>query len=58
LEAAKDRHYFVASDPSGQKVGSGGGTAWLLAAHYKSLNISGFHDYLNSGKKIIVHAGV
>lgn len=57
LEAAKNRNYFVASDPSGQKVGSGGGTAWLLAAHYDSLNISGFHDYLKSDKKIIIHAG-
>ncbi len=57
LEAAKNRNYFVVSDPPGQKAGSGGGTAWLLAAHYKSLNFSGFHDYLKSEKKIIIHAG-
>lgn len=57
LEAGKGRDYFVVSDPPGRKVGSGGGTAWLLAEHFASSGSSGFENYLSSEKKIIIHAG-
>lgn len=50
--------WFVMSDPEGSKIGSGGGTAWLLAGHQKCINHSGvFADYLAADKKIIIHAG-
>lgn len=46
------------SDPEGLKVGSGGGTAWLLAGHQKYVSHSGsFTDYLEADKRIIIHAG-
>lgn len=57
LEAAKGRDFFVTSDPGGRKVGSGGGTAWLLAKHYESSDTSDFCNYLQSDKKILIHAG-
>jgi galactokinase/mevalonate kinase-like predicted kinase len=48
---------FAISDPEGSKIGSGGGTAWLLGNHCNSLNFANFDDYLSSDKKIIIHAG-
>lgn len=48
---------FTASDPPGTKVGSGGGTAWLLARHYAASGLKSFDDYLASEKKVIIHAG-
>lgn len=48
---------LVLADPAGVKVGSGGGTAWLLANHYQKSGHKRFDSYLSSGKKIIIHAG-
>ncbi|MDR2928923.1 MAG: hypothetical protein LBV41_12110 [Cytophagaceae bacterium] len=53
----KTKNIFTASDPSGTKVGSGGGTAWLLAKHFEQLQEPHFSPYLSSEKKIIIHAG-
>ena len=51
-------NWFVLSDPKGSKIGSGGGTAHLLAEHRKSrMSNTGFGEYLAAGKKIIIHAG-
>jgi galactokinase/mevalonate kinase-like predicted kinase len=50
--------WFVSCDPEGTRIGSGGGTAWLLSAHRKQGDQTGnFNDYLRSGKKILLHAG-
>lgn len=50
--------WFATSDPPGTKVGSGGGSAWLLAQHKQQYGESqAFGDYLQSGKRIIIHAG-
>ncbi len=51
-------NWFVLSDPEDFRIGSGGGTAYLLAEHKKQScdNIS-FQDYASSSKKIIIHAG-
>ncbi|MBN2812592.1 MAG: bifunctional fucokinase/L-fucose-1-P-guanylyltransferase, partial [Bacteroidales bacterium] len=50
--------WFAISDPSGTKVGSGGGSAWLLAQHMQQSGATlSFGDYLQSGKRIIIHAG-
>ncbi|MFC0878569.1 bifunctional fucokinase/fucose-1-phosphate guanylyltransferase [Saccharicrinis sp. FJH2] len=48
-------NWFVASDPPGNKIGSGGGTAFLLSEHSKKLG--GMENYLSQDKKIIIHAG-
>jgi galactokinase/mevalonate kinase-like predicted kinase len=53
----KKTTHFAMSDPAGAKIGSGGGTAWLLANHFKQLNHTDFDTYLSKDKKIIIHAG-
>lgn len=60
--------YFCTNDPIGHKLGSGGGTAWLLQQAYDaSLNDKGkrikdtaletFGQWLGSEKRILLHAG-
>jgi galactokinase/mevalonate kinase-like predicted kinase len=51
-------NWFVLSDPKGSKIGSGGGTAHLLAGHKKSrMKDAAFGEYLAAEKRIIIHAG-
>jgi galactokinase/mevalonate kinase-like predicted kinase len=58
LQNANACEWFVSSDPEGAKVGSGGGTAWLLAQDWQSrFSEQSFDDYLKGNKKIIIHAG-
>lgn len=61
--------YFCTHDPIGHRLGSGGGTTWLLQEAFKderSLNSSkgdcastdiSFPDWLSKEKRILVHAG-
>ena len=56
--------YFCTNDPVGHKLGSGGGTAWLLRQAYgASLNDNGksddeeFDRWLGREKRILLHAG-
>ena len=54
----KTETWFVAADPEGSGIGSGGGTAYLLAEHRrKTQEGNSFPDYLAADKKIIIHAG-
>ena len=53
--------YFCTCDPIGHRLGSGGGTAWLLeqafqseARHDKEEN---FGNWLQSERRILIHAG-
>jgi hypothetical protein len=48
---------FVTSDPEGGKIGSGGGSSWLLAQHFKNYKTTDFAGYLHSDQRIIIHAG-
>ena len=50
-------NWFVVSDPKGTKIGSGGGTAYLLAKHLEENSTTNFDKYLAENKKIIIHAG-
>jgi len=51
-------NWFVLSDPKGTKIGSGGGTAYLLAEHKKLRMMSAsWKEYITAEKKIIIHAG-
>lgn len=50
LSCKPKENWFVASDPIGARVGSGGGTAHLLAEYKKE-------GYSPEEKKIIIHAG-
>ena len=56
--------FFCTNDPVGHKLGSGGGTAWLLRQAYgASLNDNGksddeaFGQWLGREKRILLHAG-
>lgn len=49
--------YFCTSDPTGQKLGSGGGTTWLLEEAARHEKASSFGDWIQKEKRILVHAG-
>jgi hypothetical protein len=50
--------WFAASDPPGQSLGSGGGTANLLAEAWRATAPGEpFADWLHESRKLILHAG-
>ncbi len=50
--------YFCTNDPVGHKLGSGGGTTWLLEqCHEAESEGRDFADWLASGRRILLHAG-
>lgn len=52
------QEYFCTSDPADKKLGSGGGTAWLLAAaHASTQPAADFATWLGREKRILLHAG-
>ena len=50
--------YFCTCDPAGHRLGSGGGTAWLLqeAMRSEASDVS-FPEWLSKEKRILIHAG-
>jgi galactokinase/mevalonate kinase-like predicted kinase len=58
VEQADQNEWFCTSDPVGSKLGSGGGTTFLLqACHEQWKPKSEFSDWLKSEKRILLHAG-
>ena len=54
----KRSDFFCTSDPVGRKLGSGGGTAWLLeACHRDERPDENFEQWLKRDKRILLHAG-
>ena len=51
--------FFCTSDPIDQKLGSGGGTTWLLEAAFQNERLEGddFSAWLRQEKRILLHAG-
>ena len=50
--------YFCTSDPIGARLGSGGGTNWLMeACHQDEAPEKSFEDWLSAEKRILLHAG-
>ena len=50
--------YFCTNDPVGHKLGSGGGTTWLLqAAWNEDTHSATFAEWLAREKRILLHAG-
>ncbi|MCM1521804.1 MAG: bifunctional fucokinase/fucose-1-phosphate guanylyltransferase [Muribaculaceae bacterium] len=50
--------YFCTSDPVGSRLGSGGGTTWLLEqCHRAWAPDTTFESWLSSGRRILLHAG-
>ena len=58
IEKVDPEEYFCTSDPWGKRLGSGGGTTWLLDACREKENFSGsLSDWLPRAKRILIHAG-
>lgn len=57
ITGTSQSEYFTTSDPVGVKLGSGGGTAWLLNQAANSEGASSFSTWLCREKRILVHAG-
>lgn len=50
--------YFCTSDPVGARLGSGGGTNWLMeACHQDEAPEESFEQWLSREKRILLHAG-
>lgn len=50
--------YFCTSDPVGARLGSGGGTNWLMeACHRSEAPGESFEQWLSREKRILLHAG-
>ena len=50
--------WFCTNDPVGTKLGSGGGTTWLLRAAYEAEHGNQtFDEWLASDKRLLLHAG-
>ena len=58
LEKKRRPQWFATSDPAERKLGSGGGTAHLLAAAWRETGSdTSFTDWLRQSRKLILHAG-
>ena len=58
LEHVDYKEWFCTSDPVNAKLGSGGGTAWLLKACQKAdAPNDSFDNWLSEEKRILLHAG-
>lgn len=58
IEGVDRNEWFCTSDPIGAKLGSGGGTTWLLEACSKEwVPNRPFSEWLSEDKRILLHAG-
>ena len=58
VEKVDKSEWFCTSDPIGSKLGSGGGTAWLLdACRREWAPDSTLGEWLGREKRILLHAG-
>lgn len=58
LEEADPTDWYCTSDPIGAKLGSGGGTTWLLkSCHQASAPQESFNNWINREKRVLLHAG-
>ena len=53
-----EEEFFCTCDPEGHRIGSGGGSAWLLMqAFHGDKDSSLFDEWLSGEKRILLHAG-
>lgn len=58
IENVSREEWFCTSDPVGKKLGSGGGTAWLLGECIRAEGFEGpVREWLGREKRILMHAG-
>ena len=49
--------YFCTCDPVGHRLGSGGGTTWLLQEAMRNEGATDMDSWLSKEKRILIHAG-
>ena len=52
-----EEKFFCTCDPEGHRIGSGGGSAWLLMEAFRQSHKVQFDEWLSSEKRILLHAG-
>lgn len=52
-----EEEYFCTCDPEGHRIGSGGGSAWLLMEAFRQSRKAQFDEWLSCEKRILLHAG-
>jgi len=57
ISGLPEKDWFVSSDPEGNSVGSGGGTAHLLTELFHQEDETQFDAWLQKEKRVIIHAG-
>lgn len=58
LEGVSRDEWFCTSDPVDKKLGSGGGTTWLLEeCHHQYAPNESFDEWIGREKRILLHAG-
>lgn len=58
IENVNHEEWFCTSDPIGARLGSGGGTTWLLeACRQNEMPELPVHEWLSKEKRILLHAG-
>ena len=58
LNGKTDNEWFCTSDPKDKRVGSGGGSVWLLEqSHQSEAPDTDFDEWLQQDKRILIHAG-
>lgn len=58
IEDVSKEEYYCTSDPIGSKLGSGGGTNWLLSSCHKAwASDQDFSQWISQEKRILLHAG-
>jgi galactokinase/mevalonate kinase-like predicted kinase len=58
ITGLNNQDWFCTNDPIGHKLGSGGGTTWLLKSCYDAWsNREHFDAWLSKDKRILLHAG-
>ena len=59
IEKLSRKDYYCTSDPIDKKLGSGGGTTWLLESCFNAEYTDGkeLHEWLGQEKRILLHAG-
>ena len=54
ITGSDKEEYFCTCDPVGRRLGSGGGTAWLLK---QACGTNAFDEWISREKRILIHAG-
>ena len=57
LQGVDAAHWFCTADPVGHRIGSGGGTTWLLERCMEDEGESSLKTWLPKEKRILMHAG-